>query len=148
MRVCIPRSVERSGRSPEQVARVMHKVLAALDEHEQNKEHFWTVMLNSKNTITHIDLCSIGTVNCSIVHPREVFGPALRQGATNIIVCHNHPTGNARPSREDILIAKRFEKCGRILGVECVDHVIIGNPLAVDATSKMPFASLKEGGYL
>ncbi len=104
-----------------------------------DREHFRVMLLDSKNAVISVETVSIGTVNASIVHPREVLKPALEKSATSIILVHNHPTGSVSPSREDILITRRFEKCGRILGIDVVDHIIVGDN---------NYVSMKEGGYL
>jgi DNA repair protein RadC len=104
-----------------------------------DREHFRVILLDSKNSVIGIETVSIGTVNASLVHPREVLKPALEKSATCMILVHNHPTGNVSPSREDILLTRRFEKCGRIVGIEVVDHIIIGDGR---------YTSMKEGGYL
>jgi DNA repair protein RadC len=104
-----------------------------------DREHFRVILLDSKNSVISVETVSIGTVNASLVHPREVLKPALEKSATCMILVHNHPTGNVSPSREDILLTRRFEKCGRILGIEVVDHIIIGDGR---------YTSMKEGGYL
>jgi DNA repair protein RadC len=104
-----------------------------------DREHFKVMLLDSKNAVISVETVSIGTVNASIVHPREVLKPALEKSATSIILVHNHPTGSVSPSREDILITRRFAKCGRILGIDVVDHIIVGDN---------NYVSMKEGGYL
>jgi len=104
-----------------------------------DREHFKVILLDSKNAVISVETVSVGTVNASIVHPREALKPALEKSATSMILVHNHPTGNVSPSREDILITRRFEKCGRILGIEIVDHIIIGDD---------DYKSMKESGYL
>jgi len=121
-------------RSPEDAACLLMDEMRHLD-----REHFKVILLDSKNSVIGVETVSIGTVNASIVHPREVLKPALVKSATSIILAHNHPTGHTSPSREDILLTRRFEKCGRILGIEIVDHIIIGDGR---------YESLKEGGYL
>jgi DNA repair protein RadC len=121
-------------RSPEDAASLMMDEMKHLD-----REHFKVILLDSKNSVIGVETVSIGTVNASIVHPREVLKPALMKSATSLILVHNHPTGQTSPSREDILLTRRFEKCGRILGIEIVDHIIIGDG---------SYESLKEGGYL
>lgn len=121
-------------RSPEDAARLLMDEMKHLD-----REHFKVILLDSKNSVISVETVSIGTVNASIVHPREVLKPALMKSATSLILVHNHPTGQTSPSREDILLTRRFEKCGRILGIDIVDHIIIGDG---------SYESLKEGGYL
>jgi DNA repair protein RadC len=104
-----------------------------------DREHFRVILLDSKNAVISVETISIGTVNASIVHPREVLKPALEKSATSLILVHNHPTGSVSPSREDILLTRRFEKCGRILGIEIVDHIIVGDG---------NYMSMKESGHL
>ena len=82
---------------------------------------------------------SEGSVNSSVVHPREVFAPALLYHAAAILVAHNHPSGDPNPSKEDINITIRLKECGRIMGIELLDHIIIGNN---------KYVSLKEKGII
>ncbi|MEG2364245.1 MAG: DNA repair protein RadC [Terrisporobacter sp.] len=93
----------------------------------QYKEIFKVVLLNTKNEIiTDIDI-SIGTLNSSLVHPREVFREAIRRSSNKIILLHNHPSGNADPSKEDKNVTKRLKECGELVGIEVIDHIIIGD---------------------
>lgn len=87
----------------------------------------------------HKQTIFIGSLNSSIVHPREIFREAVKRSATSIICAHNHPSGNAAPSPEDIEVTKRLQEAGYIIGIELVDHVIIGDH---------QFTSLKEKGYM
>jgi DNA repair protein RadC len=70
---------------------------------------------------------SVGTLNASLVQPREVFGPAVREGAHSILLAHNHPSGDPQPSPEDRELTTRLRECGTLLGIEVLDHVIVGN---------------------
>ena len=91
------------------------------------KEVFKIVLLNTKNEIiTEIDI-SMGTLNSSLVHPREVFVEAIKRSANKIILLHNHPSGQVEPSKEDKSITKRLVECGMIIGIEVIDHIIIGD---------------------
>lgn len=91
------------------------------------EEIFKTVLLNTKNEIiTDIDV-SHGTLNSSLVHPREVFKQAIKKSANKIILIHNHPSGNVEPSNEDMHITDRLIECGKIIGIEVIDHIIIGD---------------------
>lgn len=128
------RGERKTVRCPADAAGVVMEDMMNLD-----REHFRVMLLDSKNAVISVETVSIGTVNASIVHPREVLKPALEKSATSIILVHNHPTGSVSPSREDILITRRFEKCGRILGIDVVDHIIVGDN---------NYVSMKEGGYL
>lgn len=93
----------------------------------QYKEIFKIVLLNTKNEIiTDIDI-SVGTLNSSLVHPREVFREAIRRSSNKIILLHNHPSGNPDPSKEDKNVTKRLKECGELIGIEVIDHIIIGD---------------------
>lgn len=85
------------------------------------------VILNTKNVVISIKEVFKGSLNSSIVHPREIFSEALKKNAASIIICHNHPSGDPTPSKEDINITLRIKECGKIIGIELLDHVIIGN---------------------
>jgi DNA repair protein RadC len=89
------------------------------------KENFIALYLNARNQLIHKEIISIGTLNASLVHPREVFEPALRILASQIIVAHNHPSGDLSPSEEDVKITKRLTAAGELLGIEVLDHLIV-----------------------
>ncbi len=93
---------------------------------DKKKEHFYALLLDTKNNIISEELISVGTLNSSLVHPREVFNPAIKASANSIILVHNHPSGDSKPSGEDKQVTKMIRDTGKILGVEVVDHVIIG----------------------
>jgi DNA repair protein RadC len=97
------------------------------DLKSKKKEHFVALYLNSQNELIHQETISIGSLNASIVHPREVFEPAIKHLAAGIIVAHNHPSGKDTPSKEDEQITKDLIKSGEILGIEIYDHIIITN---------------------
>jgi len=90
------------------------------------REEFRVCFLNTKNEVTADEVISIGSLNASIVHPREVFTHAVKRSAAAIILVHNHPSGNPEPSREDIEITNRLSESGLLLGIKVLDHVIIG----------------------
>ncbi|PFA23100.1 MULTISPECIES: RadC family protein [Bacillus cereus group] len=121
-------------RSPEDCARYMMEEMRFLQQ-----EHFVCLYLNTKNQVMHRQTVFIGSLNASIVHPREVFKEAFRRAAASIICLHNHPSGDPTPSREDIEVTKRLVDCGRIIGIEILDHIIIGDH---------KFVSLKEKGHI
>jgi len=112
---------------PVSVAGILQSILKTESLIDRDKEHFWTVGLNTRNVVKYIDLTSLGTLNASLVHPREVFRLAVMKGMANIILGHNHPSGSIEPSEEDQRITRRLVEAGRILGIEVLDHVIIGN---------------------
>ena len=103
------------------------------------KEHFRAMLLNIKNHLIAIEDISVGSLNSSIVHPREVFKPAIRRSSASIILVHNHPSGDPTPSREDLEVTQRLVEAGKIIGIEVIDHVIIGNG---------SYVSLKEKGKI
>ena len=91
------------------------------------KEHFKTIILDTKNQIISIENTSVGNLNASIVHPREVFNIAIRRSANAVILVHNHPSGDPTPSTEDINITHRLIEAGNIIGIKVLDHIIIGD---------------------
>lgn len=93
---------------------------------DENKEFFVALYLNTKNGIIRQEVISVGSLNANIVHPREVFRTACMVSASSIIVAHNHPSGDPTPSREDIEITKKLAEAGKMMGIELLDHVIIG----------------------
>lgn len=92
-----------------------------------DREKFIALLLDTKNHVVAANTVSIGTVNASLVHPREIFKVALLCNASAVILAHNHPSGNPTPSHEDIDITNRLKKAGEILGIEVIDHIIIGD---------------------
>lgn len=91
------------------------------------KEHFKTLLFNTKNHVISIEDISVGSLNASIVHPREVFNPAIKKNAASMILTHNHPSGDPSPSREDLDITKRLVEAGEILGIKILDHIVVGD---------------------
>ena len=94
---------------------------------DKKQETFLAVMLDNKNRLLKEIEISIGSLTSSIVHPREVFGPAIREHAASVIFVHNHPSGDPYPSNEDIEITERLKKVSGIVGIKILDHIIIGN---------------------
>ncbi|OGS08607.1 MAG: hypothetical protein A2270_02085 [Elusimicrobia bacterium RIFOXYA12_FULL_51_18] len=105
------------------------------DIRENKKEHFVTFHLDTRNQEIKRDIVSIGTLNYNLVHPREVFEPAIRNLAAGIILAHNHPSGCLEPSDEDLSLNKRLVQAGKLLGIEVLDHVIV---------TKAAFSSFKQ----
>ena len=93
----------------------------------KKQEHFYTVLLNTKNKIISIQKISTGILDASIIHPREIFKSAIRNSASRIVLVHNHPSGDPEPSEEDIDITKKLIESGELIGIEILDHVIIGD---------------------
>ena len=127
--------LDRFMNSPEKIARFAKDFLRM---HEETEEYMYMVCLNTKLVMTGVFEVSHGNVNSSVVGVREVFQKALLANAVSIILMHNHPSGNCIPSREDISITKRLVEAGHIVGVEVLDHIIIGQG----------YCSLKERGEL
>lgn len=101
--------------------------IKGLEVHLQTVESFYIFTLDTKNKINGIFEVSRGTLNASIVHPREVFQRAILQNANSIMLMHNHPSGDPSPSNDDINITKRLIDAGNILGIKVLDHIIIGD---------------------
>ena len=120
-------------RTAEAVARLLRPLL----ENEPS-ERFVALLLNGKHRITGFVEVSRGTLTTSLVHPREVFGPALREVAAAVIVAHNHPSGDPEPSHEDLEVTRRLREAGQLVGVPLLDHIIVGE--------RGSFTSLRERG--
>ncbi len=125
---------ERNVKSPEDAYKLLKQFLL-----EADREHFVVICLDTKNQPTAVNICHIGSLNASIVHPREVLKPAILSNSASIIVAHNHPSNDPTPSREDIEVTKRLVEAGKIVGIEVLDHLIV-------CTDR--FISLKEKGYV
>lgn len=105
----------------------------------EKREHFVVLLLNARNQVLRKELVSLGSLSASIVHPREVFLPAVTSSAASIILCHNHPSGDVTPSRDDVDLTRRLVEAGRIMGIEVLDHIIV---------SDSDFLSLRERGLM
>ena len=106
---------------------IFNIAINGLELHEQAEESFYIFTLDTKNKINGIFEVSRGTLNATIVHPREVFKRALLQNANSIILIHNHPSGDPTPSQEDLEMTKKLVEAGNILGIKILDHIIIGD---------------------
>lgn len=95
------------------------------DLRDQKKEHFVIFYLDTRNQEIKREIISIGSLNANLVHPREVFEPAVKNLAAQIIISHNHPSGNCEPSEDDLIITKKLVESGKILGIEIIDHIIV-----------------------
>jgi DNA repair protein RadC len=93
----------------------------------ETREHFKVLLLDTRNQVTRVNTVSVGTLTESIVHPREVFREAIRHSAAALIAVHNHPSGDPTPSPEDIQVTKRLDEAGRLVGIDLLDHVIVGD---------------------
>jgi len=125
-----------------EVAEIFYRILRAENEFDREKEHFWGVYLNPRNIVKRIELVHLGTLDTNLCHPREVFRPAIMDPATQVIICHNHPSGDVDPSNADIEVTKRLVEAGKILGIGLLDHLIIGRE------EKDGFFSFKQKGLI
>ncbi len=121
-------------RCPEDVCSLLMEDLRNMD-----REYFLALLLNTKNQVLAKETISIGTLNASMVHPRELFKVAIRRSAAAVILVHNHPSGDPTPSREDIALTKRLQEAGEIIGIDVLDHIVIGDNR---------FTSLKSQGLI
>lgn len=97
------------------------------DIKDRRKEYFVALFLNARNQVICREDVSVGSLNASLVHPREVFAPAVGSSAASVILAHNHPSGDVTPSREDIELTRRMVQAGEIMGIEVLDHLIVGS---------------------
>jgi DNA repair protein RadC len=110
--------------SAKESAKVFQDLLALEDKIEQEKEHFYVMVLDIRGRIKLVEVVFVGTLTSSLVHPRETFRRAIVEGAASIIVAHNHPSGEADPSDEDTKITKQLFEAGQVLGITMLDHII------------------------
>lgn len=108
-------------RAPSDIIEVMSEELQKYD-----RELFCILNLRSKGQVINMNVVSMGSLNAAIAHPREVFKSAILSNAASILLIHNHPSGNCEPSEEDIAVTKRMIECGDLLGIEVLDHIVIG----------------------
>jgi DNA repair protein RadC len=122
-------------RSPQDAADVAAQFIG-----DDDREVFFVMCLNTKNQVVAVHRCHVGGLNASIVMPREVFKSSILNNSASIIVSHQHPSQDVTPSREDIEVTSRLVECGKILGIEVLDHLIIN--------TKAKYYSLKENARL
>lgn len=125
---------ERNICSPSQAYEILRGFLEDLD-----REQMIVMCLDAKNQPTNISVASVGTLNSSLVHPREIFKLAILANTSSIILAHNHPSGNPSPSNEDIKVTQRLKEVGTLIGIDVIDHLIIGED---------KYVSLKERGIV
>ena len=124
---------------PEGIYKLLAGYFKSQDGIDRKKEHFFVIHLDARNRVKFLELVSIGILNASLVHPREVFCRAVRECSAQIILAHNHPSGDVEPSHEDIMTTKRLVQAGEILGIKVIDHIIY---------SRAKFCSFTEQGIL
>lgn len=121
-------------RSSACVHRLMAPVLRGLE-----KERFFVLLLDGRHHLRSRHRISEGTLTTSLVHPREVFAPAIRELAAAIIVAHNHPSGDPEPSAEDLEVTRRLARCGKLLGIPLLDHLVVGTGSFVSIRERIQF---------
>lgn len=120
--------------SPKAIADYFMEELRCLEE-----EHFYAIFLDAKSAMIHVEQISKGTVNQTLVAPREIFRCALKYNTVNIVLMHNHPSGNITPSKDDLSITSQMKQAGELLGIPVIDHIIMGDH---------KYLSLRESGYI
>jgi DNA repair protein RadC len=135
------RRVEKEERKPRPTLRSASdvQVLLAGELRGAAQETFHALLLDGKHRLSRREQVSQGTLNSSLVHPREVFVAAVREGAAALIVAHNHPSGDPEPSAEDLAVTRRLVEAGKILGVPLLDHVVIGDRSFVSIRERISF---------
>jgi DNA repair protein RadC len=130
----MPESTKPCIRSPQDVAN-----LVSYDLRTENREHFIALFLDTRNQVLRRKTISIGGLDASLIHPRELFKEAIACGSASVIVCHNHPSGDPTPSQEDLDVTQRLLEAGKIIGIEVLDHLVVGDG---------KFISLKDKGLM
>jgi len=126
-------------RTPAEIARAWADHVTGAKQYDPEKEHFVMFALNSRNRLKGWQIITQGTLDSSLAHPREVYRPAVVMAAGAVVIAHNHPSGDATPSAEDLAVTRQIIAAGLVLGIPCLDHVIIGH-------GAPGFLSLRESG--
>lgn len=121
----VKRAIKFSDNGLPRVSSVKDVLLQVSYLRTKNREHLMAIYLNARNELLFRKDIFLGTLNASLVHPREIFNEALKQNAVSIILVHNHPSGDSDPSEDDLQITKRLQEAGKIMGIEILDHIII-----------------------
>lgn len=133
------RSLEVNDTNLPVIADAKEAVSQLADLRGLKKEHFIALYTNVRNRLIHRETISVGNLTANLVHPRDVFGPALQHSAAHIFVAHNHPSNDKEPSQNDITITKRLVEAGKVMGIEIADHIII---------TKDSYLSFREKGLI
>jgi DNA repair protein RadC len=128
------RPLRPSVRSPQRVLRLLEDEVRGCEQ-----ERFFALLLDGKHALRRIELVSVGTLTTSLVHPREVFRPAVREASAALVCAHNHPSGDPEPSAEDVEVTRRLVETGRLLGIPLLDHVVLGEGRYVSLRERMGF---------
>ena len=121
----VKRSLEIGEETLPKIESVKDIIAQAVYMRDKTREHLMVIFLNARNEMIYKKPMFVGTLNANLVHPREIFQEALKQNAASVILVHNHPSGDAEPSEDDLTITKRIQEAGKIMGIDVLDHVII-----------------------
>jgi DNA repair protein RadC len=137
----LARRLQGLRRAPRQSVRSPSRVLRLLEDEVRGseQERFFVLLLDGKHALRRIELVSLGTLTTSLVHPREVFRPAVRSAAAALVCAHNHPSGDPEPSAEDVEVTRRLLEAGKLLGIPLLDHVVLGEGRYVSLRERMGF---------
>ncbi len=133
------RLMDRDNGSVPRVEKPQDALVHVQEIRGRKKEHFVALYLDARNRIVHREFVSIGSLNTTVVHPREVFVPAIQHTCASVILCHNHPSGDCEPSPEDVELTRRLISAGELLGIEVLDHLVV---------SDKNYLSMKESGWI
>jgi DNA repair protein RadC len=136
----VKNNIKTKMNNPSIVADLFINILAAENEVDQDKEHFWAIGLDNGQRVKYIELVSLGILTEALVHPREVFRMAVMKAVKGIVICHNHPSGVAKPSPADKKVTNRIKQAGSIMDIPVYDHLII--------ISKGEYYSFRENGLI
>ncbi|WP_299675703.1 JAB domain-containing protein [uncultured Dokdonia sp.] len=125
MNVRLPKDEDIHIANTKDIARIMRKILLRQNRLHRKKEYFWAIGLSTAHNIEYIELLTIGTLNKNRVKPIDVFNFAVAKKCEKIILCHNHPSGNTEPSKDDVAITQLIKAGANILGIKLLDHIII-----------------------
>ena len=131
--------------APTQLADFWRREVASADWFDPEKEHLVVVCLDAKLKLKAFNVVSIGLNNQTLLHAREVFRPAISVAAAHVVIIHNHPSGDPSPSSDDVRITRQMVKAGEVLGIPCLDSVIVGQP---DQRNPSGFVSMKQAGLV
>lgn len=137
----LARRLNSTRRAPRPSVRSPVRVLKLLEDEVRGaeQERFFVLLLDGKHALRRIELVSLGTLTSSLVHPREVFRPAVRSAAAALVCAHNHPSGDPEPSTEDLEVTRRLLDAGKLLGIPLLDHVVLGEGRYVSLRERMGF---------
>lgn len=130
---------------PKHLVEFWYREIASSDWFDPEKEHLVVVCLDSKLKVKAFNLVSVGLNNQTLLHAREVFRPAISVAASSVIIMHNHPSGDPTPSADDICVTRETVKAGKILGIACLDSLIVGR---LRSKCRKEFVSLKQAGLM